>query len=129
MPTPEPLWRWFDNASLAAFIGAGAAYLLVVINDRRRARRFARRIVPAELSRIQTLIASRIEGVERARESLNTETHISDIGQRFAVALLRQYAERTVDTLPPVRINAIYDIAFQLEEADPAERSGAIPTE
>jgi hypothetical protein len=114
---------FLHNESIAAVIGgvvtAAVTYLVVALTDWRRARRRARKRIPRQLRQYQTLVRSRIDGAGAALASLSRPgAPLEDIGDRFPVERIRNFAEELADHLRSEQGMALYNIAFMMEQAD-----------
>src|ERR1700679_3986463 len=109
---------FFDNASFAAFVGAAAAYFLVVLNDHRRARRAAKKILPAMLKRLRVLIESRRTNTAAAEKSLDQPLRVRDIGLHFPIARIQQYADQSIEHLSERQAMALENLVFRMGECD-----------
>lgn len=112
------LGELLNNASLAAGIGAAAAFMLVMLNDWRRDRRAAKRLIPALLKRLRVLIESRRTGTRDAAKSLGTGNHLRTIGLPFPVGRIERHADRAVDHLTDRQAMALDNLIFWMRECD-----------
>jgi hypothetical protein len=110
--------RSLDNASLAALVGAAAAFLLVVVNDWRRNRRIATKQLPVLLHRLLVLVESRHKGAVEALASVGKDSPMGNIGLPFPVDRIERYAEQVGDRLTDRQAFALDNICFLMREAD-----------
>jgi hypothetical protein len=115
----EPLVKtFFDNASLGALIGAASAFFLVMLNDRRRERRIAKKLLPATLRRLRVLVSGRKKSALSAQGSVHQQTRIRDVGLHFPTARLERFAERSIEHLSEPQAMALDNLVFWMGESD-----------
>jgi hypothetical protein len=107
-----------DNASLAAAIGAAGAFFLVVLNDRRRDRRIAKKVLPALLKRLRVLVDGRTHSAKDAESSLGRPMRVRDKGLHFPTERIERYAEQSVDHLTDRQEMALANLVFWMQESD-----------
>jgi hypothetical protein len=107
-----------DNASLAALVGAAAAFFLVGANDWRRRRRIARVAIPALLRRLAELVEKRDGSLREAQASLKGGPPIRHIPLRFPVERLERLADGAMDCLTTPQASALDNVIFYMREAD-----------
>src|SRR5690349_15444444 len=107
--------RIFNNQSVGAFVGALAAFFLVMFTDWRRNRRRARNLLlEVENSKFhadrkrKTVIENRDD--MRTRNALTPARYI-----RFNSGLIRQLAAEVINQLSPEERRAIDAICFRME--------------
>ena len=116
---PEPVVKsFFDNASLGALIGAASAFFLVVLNDRRRDRRVAKKLLPSMLKRLRVLVDGRMKSAIAAERSVGQPMRVRDIGLHFPTARLERFAEQSIEHLAERQAMALDNLVFWMGESD-----------
>jgi hypothetical protein len=113
-----PLCKLLDNAALAALIGAAAAFLLVILNDWRRARRSAKMLLPGLLGRLRMLIESRLDGTTKAAQSLSQDMQMRDTALPFPIDRIGRYADQGAAHLSDQQAMALDNLMFWMRESD-----------
>jgi hypothetical protein len=108
----------FNDATLAALVGAAAAYLLVAATDRRRNRRIATAMLPELLRRTKVLIAQRTKSASDALAAVDRNPPMQNIGLPFPAERIERYADQVPDRLTDPQAFALANIAFFMREAD-----------
>src|SRR3989442_4988637 len=110
--------RVLNNQAVGAFLGAFTAYVLFVMNDRRRARRKVRSI-RAEVEMNMALAKSKLEGVRGKRDELTKENRLNTSPLlKFNTALIRQFCDEAVDRLGSDQRRAIEAVCYAMEATD-----------
>jgi voltage-gated potassium channel Kch len=106
--------EFLNNASVGAFIGAAAAFLLVILTDWRRNRRVATVVLPSLLKKMAYLARSRHEDL--VAQSKNPPRPV--IALPFAVDRLERLTELVADRLDDLQARALEAVMFFMSAAD-----------
>ena len=110
--------RILNNQSFGAFVGAGAAFALVVLNDWRRDLRKVRNI-KGEVEMNLGLANSKLETVRWNRDSVREHNIVIPAPiLKFNTTLIRQLAALVLDRLTPDQRRAIEGICYNMEATD-----------
>ena len=118
--TPVESKAWIDLgvAAVGAFFGGASAFFLVIANDWRRARRRARRNLPAMLSRERLLARSHIEGTTHVRSEAQSGRLSENVSLYFSSNTIQRFADELSDRLSERQLMGLYNIAFAMKSAD-----------
>lgn len=112
------LEKILNNQSVSAFIGAAAAFALVVLNDWRRDLRKVRNI-KGEVEMNLGLAKSKLETVRRHRDVMRMQNEIIPAPiLKFNTTLIRELAALVLDRLTPDQRHAIEGICYNMEATD-----------
>ena len=112
------LEKFFNNQSVGAFLGAFAAFLLVVMNDWRRERRKVKTI-QAEFQVCLAHTAAKLETVRRARTLAREHNGVSPAPvMPFNTAIVRQLTAEAIDRLSLEQRRAIDGLCYRMEATD-----------
>jgi len=118
METLQIVERLLNNQSVGAFLGAFAAFTLVVLNDWRRDRRKIRNIqgeIAVNLSHAQ----HKLETVRGNRDALREQNKVIPAPiVRFNTTILRQLVAEVLDRLTPDQRRAIDALCYNMEATD-----------
>lgn len=110
--------KLFNNQSVSAFLGAFAAFVLVVLNDRRRERRKVRN-VRAEIEVNLSNAQAKLETVRRNRTFMREHNRVTPAPiLRFNVQLIRQLAAEVLDRLTIDQRRALDALCYTMEATD-----------
>lgn len=112
------LERILNNQSVGAFLGAFAAFLLVMLNDWRRARQKVWTIK----AEFQVCLLHSNAKLETVRNSLNLASHQNRVSPApvmpFNTAILRQLTAEAIDRLSLEQRRAIDGLCYRMEATD-----------
>ncbi len=110
--------RFFNNQSVSAFLGAFAAFVLVVLNDRRRDRKKVRNL-RAEVEMNLAHAKGKLETVRGNRALMREHNRVMPAPiLKFNVALIRQLATEVLDRLSLNQRRAIEALCYTMEATD-----------
>jgi hypothetical protein len=110
--------RFLNNQSVGAFLGAFAAFMLVVINDWRRDRRKVRNI-RAEIVMNLLHAQAKLETVRRNRNALRQQNQVVPAPiMKFNTTILRQLVAETLDRVTGDQRLAVDAICYHMEATD-----------
>ncbi len=114
----ECLKGFFDNQSVGAFVGAFSAFILVVLNDRRRDNRKVGNIT-AEIEMCLAHARGKLESVRRNRTLMREQNRLvaAPILQ-FNTALIRQLTAEVLSRLILPQRRAIDGLCYTMEATD-----------
>ena len=114
----ECLEKILNNQSVGAFIGAVAAFVLVILNDWRRDLRKVRNI-KGEIEMNLGLAKSKLQTVRRNRDAMREHNQVIPAPiLKFNTTLIRDLAAFVLDLLKPDQRRAIEGICYNLEATD-----------
>lgn len=112
------LERVLNNQSVGAFLGAFAAFLLVMLNDWRRERQKVRTIK----AEFQVCLSHSNSKLETVRNSLNLATQQNGVSPApvmpFNTAIVRQLTAEAIDRLSLEQRRAIDGLCYRMEATD-----------
>lgn len=110
--------RLLNNQSVAAFIGAGAAFLLVWFNDIRRERRKVKNI-RSEIEMNQSLASAKLESTRRMRDSVRHHNEVIPAPiLPFNTVLIRQLTAEVLSRLTLDQRRAVEALCYRMEGTD-----------
>jgi hypothetical protein len=116
--TASMLERILNNQSVGAFLGAFAAFLLVMLNDWRRERKKVRTIK----AEFQVCLSHSNAKLKTVRSSLNLARHENGVSPApvmpFNVAIVRQLTAEAIDRLSLEQRRAIDGLCYRMEATD-----------
>jgi hypothetical protein len=89
-----------------------------VLNDRRRDRRTAKKLLPQLLGRLRTLIESRLDGTTKAAQSLGQDMQMRDTALPFPIDRIERYADQGAAHLSDRQAMALDNLMFWMRESD-----------
>jgi hypothetical protein len=111
-------WSFFKNESVAALIGAAAAFVLVAVNDWRRERKKAHKTIPTMLRQAREIAASHKRHAENAIPKIPTGQLDRNFAQPFASDRLQRLTEEVADHLSIDQQNALQRIVFWMGQSE-----------
>lgn len=112
------VFDFFNNQSVGAFLGAFAAFGLVVLNDRRRELRKVRN-VKAEVDVNLANAQAKLETVRRNRALLREQNRVIPAPiLKFNTAFIRQLSAEVLDRLSLDQRRAIDALCYTMEATD-----------
>jgi hypothetical protein len=108
------IFEFLNNASVGAFIGAAAAFLLVILTDWRRNQRVATIVLPSLLKKMGYLARSR-------HDDLCAQSKVPPrpvIALPFAVDRLERLTDQAADRLDDLHARALETVIFFMRSAD-----------
>lgn len=112
------VFDFFNNQSVGAFLGAFAAFGLVVLNDRRRELRKVRN-VKAEVEVNLANAQAKLETVRRNRALLREQNRVMPAPiLKFNTAFIRQLSAEVLDRLTLDQRRAIDALCYTMEATD-----------
>jgi hypothetical protein len=116
--TAVDLEKFFNNQSVGAFLGAFAAFILVVLNDWRRERRKVRTI-RAEFQVCLAHCAAKLETVKSARTLAKEHNGVSPAPvMPFNTGIVRQLTAEAIDRLSLEQRRATDGLCYRMEATD-----------
>ena len=110
--------RVLNNQSFGAFVGACAAFFLVMLNDRRRERKKVANIC-AEIEMNLNLANAKLETVRRNRNALRKESRIIPAPiLKFNTLLIRQLAAEVLGRLTLDQRRSVEALCYTMEATD-----------
>ena len=112
------LERFFNNQSVGAFLGAFAAFALVVLNDRRRDLRKVRNL-SAEIEMNLAHAKGKLETIRNNRSLMREQNRLMAAPiLKFTSALVRQLAAGVLERLTLDQRRAIEALCYTMEAVD-----------
>jgi hypothetical protein len=107
-----------DNKSVAAFIGAFSAFLLVIVNDWRRERRKVS-YLRSEIEMNQVIARNKTETARGNRSLIRDHNRISAAPTlKFNTALIRDLAAEVLGRLTPDQRRAVEALCYRMDAID-----------
>lgn len=117
-PDPNLIERIFNNQSVGAFLGAFAAFFLVVLNDWRRERRKVRTL-KAEFEVCRAHAHSKLETIRASLKLAREHNGVSPAPvMPFNTTIVRQLTAETIDQLSQEQRRAIDGLCYRMEATD-----------
>jgi hypothetical protein len=114
----DSIAKIFENASVAAFLGAASAFILVVINDWRRLKRRKTHILPAVLKRERLLARSHIDGTTQVRADAAVGKFFENLNLHLASDTIQRHAEELSNQLTERQQMGLHHVASAMKGAD-----------
>ena len=112
------LFNFFNNQSVGAFLGAFAAFGLVMLNDRRRELKKVRN-VRAEVEMNLANAQAKLETLRRNRALMREQNSVMPAPiHRFNTAFIRQLSAEILDRLTLDQRRAIDALCYRMEATD-----------
>ena len=112
------IFNFFNNQSIGAFLGAFAAFGLVILNDRRREFRKVRNVC-AEIEANLAKAKAKLETVRRNRTLMKEENQVMPAPiLKFNTTFIRQLSAEVLDRLTLDQRLAIEALCYTMEEID-----------
>jgi hypothetical protein len=109
---------FLNNGSVAAFLGAFAAFMLVAFTDSRRESKKVRHI-KSEVEMNLDIARGRLETVRKKRERLNTHNQMTPfVSIKFNTNLIRQMCSEVLNRLSFDQRRAIEAVCYSMEGID-----------
>lgn len=110
--------RFLNNQSVAAFMGAFAAFLLVMLNDWRRERRKVQNI-KGEIAVNRSHARHKLDAVRNNRNLLRKHNQVIPAPiVRFNTTILRQLIAEVLDHFTPDQRRAVDALSYTMEATD-----------
>ena len=110
--------KFFNNQSVGAFVGSFSAFILVVLNDRRRDRRRVRNLA-AEIEMCLAHAKGKLESVRRNRALMREHNRVMAAPiLRFNIVLIRQLTAEVLSHLTLPQRRAIEGLCYTMEATD-----------
>lgn len=118
METLKLAERILNNQSVGAFLGAFAAFCLVVLNDWRRERRKVRTL-RAEFQVCRSHTSAKLETVRTSLVRVREHNSVSPAPvMPFNVTVVRQLTAETIDRLSQEQRRAVDGLCYRMEATD-----------